>query len=112
MPNFLLIQEINNSKIKQKTNVRDMKNFAKENFQATLENEEITDFSDTQDIDIMYNIFQTKLLKAIDKHAPFKTLSQKEVKMRKKLWVTNQILIIIREKNKTYEKYLIFIFYF
>ena len=41
------------------------------------------DFSDTQNID-MYNIFQIKLLKAIDKHALFKTLWQKEVKMRKK----------------------------
>ena len=77
MPNFLLIQEIDNFKIKQKTKVRDMTNFAKEDFQATLENEEITDFSATQDIDNMYNIFQTKLLKAINKHAPFKTSSQK-----------------------------------
>ena len=77
MPNFLLIQEIDNFKIKQKTKVRDMTNFPKEDFQATLENEEITDFSATQDIDNIYNIFQTKLLKAIDKHAPFKTSSQK-----------------------------------
>ena len=84
MPNFLLIQETNNSKIKQKTKVRDMTNFPKEDFQATLENEEITDFSDTQDIDNVYNIFQTKLLKAIHKYAPSKTSSQKEVKMRKK----------------------------
>ena len=106
MPNFLLIQEINNCNIKQKIKVRYMANFPKENFQATLENEEITDFSDTQDIDNMYNIFQTKLLKATDKHALFKTLSQKEVKMRKKAWITKQILTKIREKNKTYEKYL------
>ena len=55
-----------------------MTNLAKEEFQVTLQNEEITDFSDTQDIDNMYNVFQTKLLKAIDKHAPFKTLSQKK----------------------------------
>ena len=32
------------------------------------------DFSDIQDIDDMHNIFQIKLLKAIDKHAPFKIL--------------------------------------
>ena len=83
-----------------------MTNFANEDFQATLENEEITDFSDTQDTDNMYNIFQTKLLKAIDKHAPYKTLSQKEVKMRKKPWITKQILTKIREKSKAYEKYL------
>ena len=36
MPNFLLIQEINNSKIKQKSKVRDMKNFLREDFQTTL----------------------------------------------------------------------------
>ena len=62
------------------------------------------DFSDIQDIDDMHNIFQIKLLKAIDKHAPFKILLQKE--MKKKPWITKQILIKIREKNKTYEKYL------
>ena len=61
-----------------------MTNFVKEDLQATLENEDIMDFSDSQDIDNRYNIFQTKLLKAIYKHAPFKILSQKEVKMRKK----------------------------
>ena len=36
MPNFLLIREINNSKIKQKSKVRDMKNFLREDFQNTL----------------------------------------------------------------------------
>ena len=84
-----------------------MTNFANEDFQATLENEEITDFSDTQDTDNMYNIFQIKLLKAIDKHAPYKTLSQKEVKMRKKPWITKQILTKIREKNKTFRNFLV-----
>ena len=80
-----------------------MTNFVKEDLQATLENEDIMDFSDSQDIDNRYNIFQTKLLKAIYKHAPFKILSQKEVKMRKKTWMTKQILTKIRGKNKTYE---------
>ena len=106
MPNFLLIQEINNSKIRQKTKVRDMTNFPKEDFQATLENEEITDFSDTQDIDNMYNIFQTKLLKAIHKQASSKTSSQKEVKMRKKTMDNKTNSNKNKEKNKTYEKYL------
>ena len=32
--------------------------------------------------DDMHSIFQTKLLKAIDKHAPFKILSQKEMKKK------------------------------
>ena len=39
MPNILLIQEINNAKAKQK--IRDITKFVKENFQATLENEDI-----------------------------------------------------------------------
>ena len=55
-----------------------MANFAKEDFQATLESEEIMDFSDTQEIDNLQDIFQTKLPKAIDKHAPFKTLSEEK----------------------------------
>ena len=107
MPNFLLIQEMNNSKIKQITKVRNMTNFVKEDFQATLENEDIIDLSDTQDIDNMYNTFQTKLLKGIHKHAPFKTLPQKEVKMRRKPWITKQMLTKIRGKNKTFRNFLV-----
>lgn len=45
-----------------------------------LDNQDIMDFSDTQDIDDMFNIFHTKLLKALDKHALFKTVSQKREK--------------------------------
>ena len=68
------------------------------------------DFSDSLDIDDMFNIFQTKLLKTIDKHAPFQTLSQwekneneKNEKNEKKLCITEQILAKIIQKNKTYK---------
>ena len=54
----------------------------------------------------IYNIFWTKLLKTIDKHAPFKILSQKRIKYENKPWIIKQILTKIKEKNKTFEKYL------
>ena len=98
MPNFLLIQEMNNSKIKRKIKIRDMTNFVTKDFQATIEIEDIMDSSDTQDTDDMLNIFQTKLLKAIAKHAPFKTLSHKEIKMRKK--PTNKNINTSKNKRK------------
>ena len=98
MPNFLLIQEMNNSKIKRKIKIRDMTNFVTKDFQATIEIENIMDSSDTQDTDDMLNIFQTKLLKAIAKHAPFKTLSHKKIKMRKK--PTNKNINTSKNKRK------------
>ena len=103
MPNFLLVLEMDNSKTKQKTKITDMTNFSKEDFQATPENKYVMDFSDTQDIDDTFNIFQTKLLKAIDKYAPFKTLSQKSRNEKKSMDNKTNTSI---EKNKIHEKYL------
>ena len=78
-----------------------MTNFDIEDFQTTLGNEDVMDCSDTQGIDDMFNIFQAKLLKDIDKHPPFKTLSKKEIKMRKKHGSRNKYSQILRKKIKT-----------
>ena len=60
-----------------------MANFAKEDFQATLESEEIMDFSDTQEIDNLQNIFQTKLPKAIDNMLHLKLYHKKSENEKK-----------------------------
>ena len=46
-----------------------------------LENQDIMDFSDTQDIDDMFNIFHTKLLKALENMLYLKLYHKKEKKV-------------------------------
>ena len=47
----------------------------------------------------MFNVYQDKLINIIDKHAPDRSLSQKEQKLRLKPWITKIILNSINKKN-------------
>ena len=48
---------------------------------------------------VMFNVYQDKLINIIDKHAPDRSLSQKEQKLRLKPWITKIILNSINKKN-------------
>ena len=47
LPKFLIIQNHKEERLKQKIQIRDMKNFELETFSADLEKEELMDFSET-----------------------------------------------------------------
>ena len=62
-----------------------MKNFDLETFSAELEKAKRMDFSETSNLNEMYNRFHKKLLNTINKNAPKKTLSNKYyIKLLKK----------------------------
>ena len=42
----------------------------------------------------------------IDKHAPSRTMSRKELRLNKKPWITKGILISIKTKNKLFKKFV------
>lgn len=48
LPIFLPIQQINNTKVTQKSKIKDKTNFDTEDFQTTLGNEDQMDYSDTR----------------------------------------------------------------
>ena len=54
----------------------------------------------------MYNRFHQKLLNTINKNAPQKTLSNKEMKFQTKPWIDKNILHKINEKTKLYKKFI------
>ena len=84
LPNFLIIQNLKEERLKQKIQIRDMKNFELETFSADLGKPELMDFSQTSNLNEMYNRFHQKLLNTINKNAPKKALSNKKMKLQTK----------------------------
>ena len=78
LPNFLIIQNLKEERLKRKIQIRDMKNFKLETFSTDLEKAELMGFSKTSNLNEMYNRFHQKLLNTIIKNAPQKTLSNKD----------------------------------
>ena len=72
LPNFLIIQNLKGERLTQKIQIRNMKNFESETFPADLEKVELMDFSETSNLNQMYNRSHQKLLNTISKNAPKK----------------------------------------
>ena len=74
LTNLLIIQDLKEKSLKQKLQVRDMKNFKLETFSRDLEKSELMDFSEISNLNEMYNRFNQKLLNTINKNAPKNTV--------------------------------------
>ena len=74
LTNLLIIQDLKEKSLKQKLQVRDMKNFKLETFSRDLEKSELMDFSEISNLNEMYNRFHQKLLNTINKNAPKNTV--------------------------------------
>ena len=74
LTNLLIIQDLKEKSLKQKLQVRDMKNFKLETFSRDLEKSELMDFSEISNLNEMYNRCHQKLLNTINKNAPKNTV--------------------------------------
>ena len=106
LPNFLIIQNLKEERLKRKIQTRDMKNFKLETFSTDLEKAELMDFSEASNLNEIYNRFHQKLLNTMNKNTLLKTLSNKEMKFQTKPWIDKNILHKINEKNKLYKKFM------
>ena len=108
LPNFLIIQNLKEERLNRKIQIRDVKNFKLETFSTDLEKAELMDFSETSNLNEMYNRFNQKLLNTKNKNAPQKTLSNEETKLQTKPWIAKNILHRINEKkdNKLYKEFM------
>ena len=69
--------------------IRDMTNFNENNYLLDLENNlQKVDFKDAEH---SFNTFSTIFSEIINTHAPMKTLSRKEIKFKKKPWISSRI---------------------
>ena len=84
---------------------RGFKNFKPQDFQRDLENInwdralKIDENETNQSFDTFFNVFETLL----DAHVPLKKLTNKEVKLHLKPWLTNGIITSIRQKDKLHK---------
>ena len=56
----------------------------------------------TENFDSLFENFISNFKTVIDKHAPMKKLSQKQTKLLSKPWITKEISVSIRNKQKMY----------
>ena len=108
MPSFILLENVFYKKsAKEKIMIRDFKTFDKNQYLSDLEKLNITrSLIECNNVNSSYDLFHKEFMKIINKHAPCKTLSKREIKTRKKPWITNAIYKSIKVKNRLYGKFL------
>ena len=52
-----------------------------------------------------YDIFHKQFIQTLNKHAPIRYLSKKEMKVRQKPWLTKGILTSIKKKRSLFKKF-------
>jgi len=60
--------------------------------------------NDLTDINELYGEFITKLNSCVDRHAPIKKLTKKEIKIKSKPWITANIRKLIDHRNKLFNR--------
>ena len=76
-----------------------MQQFEKGKFLKDLEELKNLDLWQYKDCNVMYNKFHEKYLKITDESKPYKILSKKETKLKKKPWISKTILASVKIKS-------------
>ena len=97
LPTFCIIQDDFILRNSQRTPIRNMKNF--DAISSSLQSLTVTDNQETY-----LNSFLTKIQDITSKHAPLRNLTQKEMKLKTKPWLTKGLLKSISIKNKLFKK--------
>lgn len=107
MPSFVIIKDQIYNANKTKRTIRDFKKFKEEDFINDIRNINILPIiaNNENDIDSIYDSFQDIVIKTIDKHAPYKVLTNKEIQWKNKPWITKGIQKSIIIKNNLYSKF-------
>ena len=106
MAQFVLIPSKISLEKPQKVSKRCYKNFDKNKFIQDLNavnwNEHIDGVNVNDSISIFLKLFDSVL----DNHAPFKQLTNKQIKLKNKPWITSGILKSIKIKDNIHKKFL------
>ncbi|XP_065573607.1 molybdenum cofactor sulfurase 2-like isoform X5 [Artemia franciscana] len=108
LPLLCLLQKLSHCKIKRKNKIlrRDMKevNLAKfKNEVSSLDWEVV--YNEKDDASKAFNIFSDILYPVFEKNCPLNKINYKKAKPRKP-WINDEILSLIRQRNKLYCQYL------
>ena len=107
LPNFLLIEKLKIDKKVLKSRFRDMKNFDETLFLKDFRSENLLNSVNlVNDTNGKTEIIFKCLNNLFEKHAPIKTLSNKELRQKQKPWITNKILELISKKKSLYGMFM------
>ena len=106
MPNFMILEKAMSYSKKAKLVKRDFTNFIKEDYLNDLRSINIDCVINVNDMDAIYDVFHMQLTNIIDKHAPFKTFSNREAKWLQKPWISKGIRKSLGVQHKMYNKYI------
>ena len=106
MPNFAFLVDVKVSNKKAKRKVRDYKDFNEQEYKADLAKIDISKVICSNNINTICNDYHQKFLNVINKHAPYKEITRKDMKWRSKPWITRGIQKSIKEKASCYKKYI------
>ena len=108
MPNFIILEKLD-LRITKATKIqkRDFRKFNSQKFIVDIKHMDLPQIlkqhtNTTQSYDVFHDLF----IKGINKHAPMKTLTKKEIKIQQKPWISNGILKSISIMNNYYSKFL------
>ena len=103
MPNFVIVEGEKIEKVKYKKTFRNMSNFNANDF-----NNEISQIrlSLSDDVNIVFDNFQEQYTTILNKHAPWKTMSNKDYKWSLKPWFTKGLRKSIKVKDLYYGKFM------
>ena len=105
LPNFMILDK--HITVKDKIQmVRDNKNFDSEHFNnELLDPNLILHLHNAIDANHAYEIYHNRFIELLNKHAPMRKLSKKEIKLKKKPWLTMGLLKSISKKRALYSKF-------
>ena len=77
-----------------------LKNFNQQEFSGELYDPVLSlELTNAQNANFAYSIFHKKFQSLLNKHAPLRFLSRREVKLKQKPWITKGILKSIKVKR-------------
>ena len=106
LPNFLIINSLSTLPKNIEISRRDYSQFNQSNLINDVESVDWSFNSSSNDVNVMFDTFYSRLSNIIDRHIPIKKLSAKEIKQLSKPWITSGIRRSIRIKNKLYKRFI------
>ena len=105
LPNFVILEQ---EKIDNTIHIKKRKtnNLNQDEFLIDLQNAALLhEIENANNSNMAYDIFHKQFILTLNKHAPIRYLSNKEVKLRQKPWLTNGILTSIKKKRTLFKKF-------
>ena len=100
LPNFTIIESKSSKNKNMKIKTRHLKNFNQHEFSGELYDPVLSlELTNAQNANFAYSIFHKKFQSLFNKHAPWRFLSRREVKLKQKPWITKEILKKKSAKN-------------